>query len=58
MTRERWGWILVALAAVLLGVVTRAPAMSAKMSAKMSAQVQHHSAAPAHAVETAPSRPQ
>ena len=26
MTRERWGWILVALAAVLMGLVTRAPA--------------------------------
>jgi len=48
MTRERWGWILIALAAVLLGAVTRAPAMSPKMSAK----VQHQAAALGHAVRT------
>jgi hypothetical protein len=30
MTNERWGWILVALAAVLIGVLTRAPAVAAK----------------------------
>ena len=30
MTNERWGWILVALAAVLIGVLTRAPEVSAK----------------------------
>jgi hypothetical protein len=46
MTRERWGWILVALAGVLLGAATRAPAMSGKMSAR----VQHQAAALAHAV--------
>jgi len=46
MTRERWGWILVALAAVLLGVVTRAPAMSMK--------VQHRAAALARLVQATP----
>lgn len=30
MTRERWGWILVALAAVLLGAVTHVRAVSAQ----------------------------
>ena len=31
MTKERWGWILVALAAVLLGALTRSPAVAAKL---------------------------
>lgn len=31
MTKERWGWILVALAAVLIGALTRAPAVAAKV---------------------------
>lgn len=31
MTKERWGWMLVALAAVLLGALTRTPAVAAKV---------------------------
>jgi hypothetical protein len=31
MTKERWGWMMVALAAVLLGVLTRTPAVAAKV---------------------------
>jgi len=31
MTKERWGWIMVALAAVLVGVLTRSPAVAAKV---------------------------
>jgi cytosine/uracil/thiamine/allantoin permease len=36
MTNERWGWILVALAAVLIGVLTRAPAVAAKVHDQVS----------------------
>ena len=36
MTNERWGWILVALAAVLMGALTRAPAVAAKVHDEVS----------------------
>jgi len=46
MTNERWGWIMVALAAVLIGVLTRAPAVAAK--------VHDHVSSLAHVVRVAP----
>lgn len=36
MTKERWGWILVALAAVMIGVLTRAPEVAAKVHDRVS----------------------
>jgi hypothetical protein len=47
MTRQRWGWILVALAAVVLGALTGAPAVSAKVQHQVTALVHGfpHSAA-------------
>jgi len=46
MTNERWGWILVALAAVVIGVLTRAPAVAAKVHDQVSSL--------SHAVRTPP----
>jgi|GEM_PF-5680923 len=39
MTNERWGWILVALAAVLMGALTRAPAVAAKVHDRVTSAV-------------------
>jgi len=49
MTNERWGWILVALAAVLLGAMTRAPAVAAKLH--------DHVTSAAHVVSSRPAAP-
>jgi hypothetical protein len=46
MTKERWGWILVALAAVLFGAMTRPPAVAAK--------VHHQVTSLAHAARVTP----